>query len=61
MSCENPDGSGDSKSQVFGTVGALCYGKLTAGREEAILCRDENPTCLGKSDLKFIKSHLEPD
>jgi len=48
MSHENPDGSGDSKSQVFGTAGDFWYEKLTAEREEASLCRDENLACLGR-------------
>lgn len=47
MSRENPDGSGDSKSQVLGVAGVFWYEKLSAEKEEASLCRDENPACLG--------------
>lgn len=58
MSPENPDGSGDGKSQVFARAGALRYEKLTAEREEASLRRDENPACLGRVSSNLINQTL---
>lgn len=41
-------GPGDSKSRVFAPSGAFSREKLEAVMEEASLCRDEDPVCLGK-------------
>lgn len=58
MPLENPDGSGDGKSQVFGRTGAFWYEKLTAEKEEASLPSNENPACLGRVSSNLFNQTL---